>query len=446
MAYMGKDSDFKSLIIRGASLSLIWRGIGFVSGYILAIFISNWLGAGAYGRFSIFLSLISLIVIPAKFGIDRAVIKLLALRDESGNGYDPAQLLLVAGGIVLCSSLMCSILFYLIAPDLVISIYGDSALVPKMQFVALSIAPLSLLILFSESFRGLNRAGAYAFCQHALRNGLPLAIISFFFIVSEGTEGENIPELSYLIGISAAVLISIYLLYVEIKGIMREDLQMKIGPGGLIKLSFPMLIASSAIAISTNLDTLMLRYFESDAIVGNYNAALKLAMLLSFAITSINALSAPQFSKLFHSGKIQEFRSSVQFTSKLITIAALPILFAVGFFPGLFLSLFGDGFENARLALQILCIGYFINAFCGPVDLLLQMVGKEKAFQWIIILSTVLNIVLNLILIPVYGLNGAAIATTISISVWNLSSLIYVRRKFGFWTNSLLGRSKPPKN
>jgi O-antigen/teichoic acid export membrane protein len=64
----------------------------------------------------------------------------------------------------------------------------------------------------------------------------------------------------------------------------------------------------------------------------------------------------------------------------------------------------------------------------------MQMIGKEKVYQKIILLSLILNITLNLILIPVYGAIGAAIASMISLITWNTISTIYVKKTTGIST------------
>ena len=92
-------------------------------------------------------------------------------------------------------------------------------------------------------------------------------------------------------------------------------------------------------------------------------------------------------------------------------------------------SLITEQFINGRNTLLILLIGQAVNAMSGSVGVIMQMTGKEKQFQNILFFALLINISLNLFLIPVHGILGAAIASTISIIFWNITSVLYIYRK-----------------
>ena len=104
----------------------------------------------------------------------------------------------------------------------------------------------------------------------------------------------------------------------------------------------------------------------------------------------------------------------------------------------LLLGIFGNEFIVGKTALLILLFGQIINILCGSVGYILMMTNKQEILRNIIIFSAFLNIILNILLIPKYGINGAAISSAISVAVWNIYSLIYIYRKYGFITTSIL--------
>jgi len=73
------------------------------------------------------------------------------------------------------------------------------------------------------------------------------------------------------------------------------------------------------------------------------------------------------------------------------------------------------------------------NVFFGAVIYILDMTGKQTISRNILLLTSILNIALNWYLIEIYGIKGAAIATTISILFWNIIGIIYVKKIYGFW-------------
>jgi len=94
------------------------------------------------------------------------------------------------------------------------------------------------------------------------------------------------------------------------------------------------------------------------------------------------------------------------------------------------LSMLGQEFAIAKTTLLILLVGQVVNVMSGSVGFILQMTGKEKIYQNILLLALVCNIVLNILLIPKFGIEGAAIASTFSLLFWNLSSVLYIYKKY----------------
>jgi len=102
----------------------------------------------------------------------------------------------------------------------------------------------------------------------------------------------------------------------------------------------------------------------------------------------------------------------------------------------LFLLLaFGSPHETAYIPLIILLVGQLINSGAGSVGLLLNMSGHEQETARGMIVATVLNVVLNLLLIPLWGINGSSLATSVSLIVWNVLLWRVVQKKLGI--NSL---------
>ena len=89
--------------------------------------------------------------------------------------------------------------------------------------------------------------------------------------------------------------------------------------------------------------------------------------------------------------------------------------------------LFGEEYVQAQYALRILCVGTFVNAFFGAVGILLQIHEKQNFIFKVHIIAAVLNVVLNLLLIPRYGIEGAAAATSTAMVFWNVLYYVKVR-------------------
>ncbi len=173
-------------------------------------------------------------------------------------------------------------------------------------------------------------------------------------------------------------------------------------------------------------DTIMLGYFRSSAEVGVYSAAARTGNLVSYSLTGFNALFVPTMAGLFFAGEMLKLHQLYRVVTRWTLIIGSPVCFAFILFPDNTLKLFGNGFEEGKYALIFLCLGQLVNLGTGSVGYLLTMTGKEKAALQTQGIAVVLNVILNFILIPRWGINGAAVATSLSIAGLNLLRLTQV--------------------
>ena len=89
-------------------------------------------------------------------------------------------------------------------------------------------------------------------------------------------------------------------------------------------------------------------------------------------------------------------------------------------------------FKLGVSALIFLSVGKLISSLCGSVGNLLQMTGNQVIFMKCLLCGAIINIILNLLLIPSYGINGAAISSMVSLSSWNILMVYFVKRELGF--------------
>lgn len=172
---------------------------------------------------------------------------------------------------------------------------------------------------------------------------------------------------------------------------------------------------------------------SSTELVGIYAVSMKLALLTSFILASVNIVLAPKISELYYLHKHDELQSVVQKTTKLIALLSLPIVVILIVFGELFLSFFGADFVIGYMALVFLLVGQIFSVFSGPAEFFLNMTGHQKELNITTIACAILNIVLNYFLIPIYGIEGAASASMISLIVMKIVTLAYIKMNFGFY-------------
>jgi O-antigen/teichoic acid export membrane protein len=172
--------------------------------------------------------------------------------------------------------------------------------------------------------------------------------------------------------------------------------------------------------------------------VGIYNVAVGGATLITFILVVVNMPLAPIVAELYTSGNRVRLQRVVTMSARVVLLGSLPIAIGLIFFGDWFLLIFGKEFAVGFSALIILSVGEMVNASMGSVALLLNMTGNERDVAKGIGIAAALNIVLNAILIPIWGLIGAAVATTISMAIWNIFMAVLVYKKLGICSIALI--------
>jgi O-antigen/teichoic acid export membrane protein len=178
-------------------------------------------------------------------------------------------------------------------------------------------------------------------------------------------------------------------------------------------------------------DTLLLSLLRSASEVGIYNAAVRTTLLLSLIAVAINALYAPIIADHYHHRRYERIQMILKTLIRWCLTLALPIVLAMCLLAEQILSLWGANFAAASPALMVLAVSQLLFITSGLLAFTLLMCGRQYLEVGNVVLVTVLNIVLNLVLIPRYGITGAATAMLLSQAVILLIRLVEVRHALG---------------
>jgi O-antigen/teichoic acid export membrane protein len=194
----------------------------------------------------------------------------------------------------------------------------------------------------------------------------------------------------------------------------------------LLSFSIPQSFSTIINNIVGMTDTLILGYFTMAASIGIYNVALKIAVLGSSILGSFNIMFSPIIADMYQHGKHDELKNLYKTITKWVLTLSFPIFLFFIFFSEAILKIFGSDFVIGSACLIILCIGQVINAMTGPSGLMVLMSGHPYVTLFNSVFTFSMNIALNLMLIPQYGIIGAAVATSVSMGIINFLRLIEV--------------------
>ncbi len=410
-------------LLKGTTITFGLKLIGIAVGYLFIWLISTNFGAATLGIFTLSFTLLQIISILGRFGLDTALLRFIS--EDMGHHKIQRATATYFKAILFAFvlSTIFSFITYLLSPFISKYIFNTPTLTYPFKIVSFAIIPMTIINLNFETLRAMKKIKEYAFLQN----------VSIFLWASLIL---SLLTSSSLHGVDIIIIftISIYITWLYSQYLTFKAFKFKFNFNGrnisnILKTAFPMLVAGSLMLIMGWSDTIMIGMYLDEKAVGIYTVALKIATVTSIFLMAINSMAAPKFSQFYSKNDMQGFQKIVTQSSKLIFWTSLPVSIVCIVLSEPILSLFGEEFTKGNLALILLCIGQLVNVFSGSVGYILQMTSHEKAFQIIILCSLIINIILNYSLIPVYGLTGAAFASMVSLIMWNIVSVYIIHKK-----------------
>lgn len=411
--------DIGEVLNKGGKALLI-RILGYITGYLFIYYTVEYFGAETQGRLNLCFSFMMVGALLSRMGLDIHFVKIFSIDNNESNAKG---IYFKTLPVVFAISTTIAIALYLLSDYISKVFFKDPALSIYLKWTSPTIVLFSIMLINASVFRGLKKNSLYSFL---FNGGRFLFTLLFFLLLTSIFNDATTTVMAHTLGVFVLFLISvIYILKFNHPFHSRSKYKTR----SFIKKSLPMLVSTSMIIFLGWSDTLILGIYNQSSDVGIYGVTLKIAVITSFTFQALDSILAPKLSFAYHSGDDLGFKKLIKYSTFINTVISVFAVFLIITFRDLILSIFGPEFIKGSTALIILCLGQLFNAICGPVGSVLQMTGKQLIFQNILIISFVTNIVLNLILTPLYGITGVAVSTAFSLALWNSMGLIYMIRK-----------------
>ena len=203
--------------------------------------------------------------------------------------------------------------------------------------------------------------------------------------------------------------------YIQIKPIGKYNIKQHMRP---ILIFFAM---SCATTIYTNLDTVMLGFMKTDMDVGYYNAAVKIKNILLGIVTSLGTVLLPRASYYIENDYMEEFRRITQKAIKFVFLISIPItVYFILYAKEGILFLSGNAYSKAILPMQVIMPTLIFIGLTNIMGIqILVPLGREKIVLYSEIAGAIVDLFINILLIPRMAATGAAIGTLIAeLAVW----------------------------
>jgi O-antigen/teichoic acid export membrane protein len=437
-----EDKDFLELFNKGG-VAMLYRIGGQLLGFLLTFVIAYFFGANGLGDYVLAIIVLKIFTLISKLGLDTASIRYIAEYSSENSLSSILDFRKKSIFLITTVSIICSLVMYLGANIIAEFIKANPQ---HIEITSFFILPMSLFIFHYQNMRGLKEIAGYSFffwMSQALFSLIAILALTTF------TKDPAVPLYAFLISLIVISIFSVisftYFLNKRkrIKELFTDDKRSESVKNILI-VSLPLMLAQAVHFIMSWTDKLMLGILDSpdvisglstnSAQIGVYHTAFKLSMFATIGLMAVKSIASPKFAELYKQREFKLLKKVTQQSTKLIFWTTLPLVALFIFFSENLMLLFGDEFQAGVFAFILLSIGRVFVSFSGAAGNLLQMCGRQVIFMNIAVIGSVINVVLNFSLIPIYGINGSAIATMISLVSFNFLLVYYVKKEFGFYT------------
>ncbi len=426
---------------RGTGLVLAGAVIAQTAEYLYRFAMARGLGVEEFGTFSQARAVYLILVTLAPLGLGAGVKRFVATLRESGRENEARRAITDGMRIVAGSAVALAILLAIFA--------GDVARALRNPAMEMPLRVLALALPAAVGLEVVTRLG------EAVRSFRPTVItrqildpgLRFLLALPALAAGASLALVLGSVGIAAAVALAVAVLLVRrldrLRSLSRDPAPSQLP--ALLQFSLPAAAGGVLFDLAERIDVLMIGLYREEADVGIYSSASSIArcLLLFYAST----LPAAATLAAEHVGRGER----TQIGRLLHTMTRWMLFFSGPFAAGIFLYpreaiavLFGGEYAGGAATLRILVPAVMVPMVLGPTGLFLDAMGKTSWTLGNIVVRTALNIALNLLLIPRFGIEGAAWGTLIATFLgaallrFQLGTLVPIPGNFGGWGRPLL--------
>ena len=464
-------ASLRARLLRGGAGSLAIKLGGVGLQFAVAVQLARVLGPDGYGVYALVFAIVTVLAVPTQLGVPQLVIRETA-RAQAGEHWGRLRGLWRWGNVVVWASSGAIALLGLaavwtfgehISQPIVHTLIAGFALVPLIalgnlrgaalrglrhvvagQLPALILRPGLLVLLLLAALAllpGQPLTPAVAMALHALAAALAFAFGAALLTLLRPRPLARRSRLEVALAFIALALYPIQPLTPVVPALHILAFAAGAGLIYLVRSScphtqpprpeyearawlvsiVPLALTAGLQVINTQADILVLGLFRPSDDVGVYKVAVQAAMLIPFGLQAVNMVIMPYVARLHADGDHRRLQRLVTQSARAILALALPLVLAFVFFGDAILTLaFGPEYTRGHTALMLLSLGQLVNAGMGSVNVLLNMTGHERDTLRGVAFAALANLILNFLLIPPFGMVGAAAATACTFVIWNL--------------------------
>ncbi len=392
--------------------------------YVLLMVITRFLTPSEYGTFVLAQSITSLSLLFVLVGTPKTLERFIPFYNAAGEiGKAKTLVNRVLRNAVLVSLIVASGLFLLSGPASR-TIFKDPALAPVLRIMVLAVPTLATIELVSAVFAGFKELRYAVYVQQLAVPTLRIALAIAAFLAGYRLLGWT---WMYVASLAAGAALALWFFRKHVTRRLSGIPGTRVSLREILCFSWPLSIQGVVVICVGQVGFLFLGYFRPTAELGTFRIYVALAALLSLVLHSVAQIHKPVISGLISTGRIHEVRETYRRVTKWIFLAnALGLLVLVLFGARIASLLFTERYLGTPFVLLILAVGHFVTSSFGPRGTTLEAFGNTRLVMINSLIWLGSCVGLCAVLVPRYGITGAAVASAASATLGGLAGLIEV--------------------
>ena len=431
-----ENREILNTLAKGAGITAFGMFFSKAITYFYRALVGRALGPEAYGQLSIGMMIVGIAATLSGDPVRNGLKKFIPEFREDNDNASIKGIVISALEINLIGSLLVGGTIFFSAEFIAVQIFESTELIPIIQVFGLVPIIGRPYDIFIDTTIAFNKAKYKVISTNIVQNLVQLAATAAFIYIGMDVMGA---VWGWVAGVAFTLPLAYYFMEKKVGPVLTQKVKAQHHRKKLFKFSYPLMLSGIISVFLGWTDTAFLGYYMNETAVGLYNAAFPTALLLLIPHQAIGQLALTSFSETGAKGKSRE--ETLKISARWVFALTFPTFLIMALFSSELLTLlFGKQYSTAGTALAILALGNLVNTAVGRVADIMKSSGHTKPVFYNNIVNLGANIILNVVLIPVLGVLGAAIATASSIAFVNilLAAEVYRYEKIHAFTKEEL--------
>lgn len=410
-------------VVRGAGIVYVGLFVELLIAFLAQVLAARYLSVSGFGGITTGTALLDIGSIVGGLGLAAGLTRYLPRIDDNEKRSLTTTAFLVTG----ITSFAIGIAISFNASFIAVEVFGDRTVTTSIRIFGAAIPFAALLNVAIGGIRGQKRPLYRVYVKNLLH---PVARILLVVVVITYGLGQTGMAGAYAVPYVVSAVLALALLTRSLPhSSLSLDADLTVD---VASYSLPFTITRMAGFVYRSIDIFLVLHFLGSFAVGVYGVAYAATSFMGMLSTAFNFLGTPVASELEHGGKIDESMRVFRSTARWLVIGSVCVFIPLGIFSTEFITIiYGEKYATGGIVLTILAGGFAVKNVLSVHGPILEALGHSKILSINSVAAALANVILNVILIPRYGIVGAAIATVVSFFLRDALTMVQVRHFLG---------------